>query len=104
MKRRRWSLWHRPDCRIGTAAPRRGRKGPASGRIRTHALRVRPELLEERTLLAGAGSPAPEVIGIGPNSTSWDGFVQPQFSETYTFSFRDDDAARIFINNQLLID
>ncbi|MCB9314975.1 MAG: PQQ-dependent sugar dehydrogenase [Lewinellaceae bacterium] len=34
----------------------------------------------------------------------WMGFVQPLFSELYTFSVRSDDGCRLWVNDQLLID
>ncbi len=34
----------------------------------------------------------------------WTGMVQPQFTETFTFYTKTDDGARLWVNNQLLID
>ena len=34
----------------------------------------------------------------------WTGMVQPQFSETYTFSTTTDDGVRLWVNGQLIID
>lgn len=47
--------------------------------------------------------------GIGPLSTTnfsvvWSGFLIPDYSEDYTFTFRQDDAARVYINGQLVVD
>ena len=48
--------------------------------------------------------------GASPNlsnglySVRWTGQVQPQYSETYFFDVRSDDGARLWINDQLLID
>ncbi|MBV9865069.1 MAG: family 16 glycosylhydrolase [Abitibacteriaceae bacterium] len=51
----------------------------------------------------GSGSPDP---AIGPDTFSvrWTGQVQAQYSQTYTFTTRSDDGARLWVNNQLLID
>jgi len=35
-------------------------------------------------------------------STVWTGFVQPDFTETYTFGMASDDGFRMYVNNQLL--
>jgi hypothetical protein len=50
----------------------------------------------------GSGSPG---SGMGTNTFSirWNGEVQPQFSETYTFYTRTDDGARLWVNGQQLI-
>lgn len=42
---------------------------------------------------------------IGPDSYSirWTGFVQPEYSQTYTFYVTSDDGARLWVNNQLII-
>ncbi len=48
--------------------------------------------------------------GVTPNlsnglySVRWTGQIQPQFSETYIFDVRSDDGARLWVNDQLLID
>ncbi|MFC4099004.1 fibronectin type III domain-containing protein [Paenibacillus xanthanilyticus] len=49
------------------------------------------------------GSPA---AGMGENTWSarWTGKVQPQYSETYTFTSNTDDGVRVWVNNQLIID
>lgn len=49
-----------------------------------------------------AGSPH---SSIGPDSfsTRWTGFVQPRYTETYRFSTVSDDGARLWVNNQQLI-
>ena len=51
----------------------------------------------------GNGSPAPE---IAPDTFAvrWTGQIEPQFSETYTFSTIADDGVRLWIDNQLVID
>lgn len=50
-----------------------------------------------------AGSP-----GTGVNSTyfvaNWQGFVQPQYTETYYFDVVADDGVKLWVNNQLIID
>lgn len=51
----------------------------------------------------GTGSPDP-TISTDYFTVRWTGMVQPQFSETYTFYTRTDDGARLWVNNQLLID
>jgi hypothetical protein len=51
----------------------------------------------------GQGSPAPSI----PNdyySVRWTGSVQPLYSETYTFYVYMDDGARLWVNNQLIVD
>ncbi len=51
----------------------------------------------------GAGSPG---TGMDADSFSvrWTGTVTPRFSETYTFTTATDDGARLWVNNQLLVD
>ncbi len=51
----------------------------------------------------GANGPAP---GIGKTNYAvrWNGSVQPQFTEPYTFYTTAEDGVRLFINGQLLID
>ena len=49
------------------------------------------------------GSP---VTGIGPDNWSarWEGWVQPEFTDTYTFTTVTDDGVRLWVNNQLVVD
>src|SRR5258708_26738109 len=51
----------------------------------------------------GGGSPDP---AMGPDNFSvrWTGEIQPQFSETYTFTTLSDDGIRLWVGNQLIID
>jgi glucose/arabinose dehydrogenase len=51
----------------------------------------------------GNGAP---ISGIGADTFSvrWTGYVQPRYSETYTFSITTDDGMRLWVNNQLIID
>ena len=44
--------------------------------------------------------------GVGPNNWSarWTGWVQPEFTDTYTFSVTSDDGARLWVNGQLVVD
>ncbi len=51
----------------------------------------------------GAGSPDPN-ISTDTFTVRWTGTVQPQFNETYTFSTTTEDGARLWVNNQLLVD
>lgn len=51
----------------------------------------------------GAGSPDP-LIARDTFFIRWRGKVQPLFSETYTFYADADDAVRLFVNGQLLVD
>ena len=51
----------------------------------------------------GDGSPDPS-IGANSFSVRWTGLVQPQYTETYTFHVFHDDGARLWVNNQLLVD
>ncbi len=46
------------------------------------------------------------VFGIQPDdfSVRWMGYVEPEFSETYTFYVNADDGVRLWVNDQLLID
>jgi hypothetical protein len=37
-------------------------------------------------------------------SARWEGLIEPKYSENYTFFLRSDDAARLWIDNQLIID
>ena len=51
----------------------------------------------------GSASPAP---GIDPNTFSvrWNGRIQPQYSQTYTFFSTADDGVRLWVNGQPVID
>jgi hypothetical protein len=49
------------------------------------------------------GSPAPN-ISTDYFTVRWVGTVQPQFTENFTFYTKTDDGARLWVNNQLLID
>ncbi|MGI8964530.1 MAG: PA14 domain-containing protein, partial [Limisphaerales bacterium] len=51
----------------------------------------------------GTNSPDP-LIAPDTFSARWTGQVQPQFSETYSFSTVTDDGVRLWVDNQLLID
>ena len=50
-----------------------------------------------------SGSPSPS-LGNDTYSARWTGQVSPLFSETYTFYSRTDDGARLWVNNQILVD
>lgn len=43
-------------------------------------------------------------MGVDTFSVRWTGRVEPCYSETYTFYTRTDDGARLWVNNQLLVD
>lgn len=49
------------------------------------------------------GSPA---TSIGPDNFSarWSGFVQPRFSDTYTFTTVSDDLAKVWVDGKLVVD
>jgi PA14 domain-containing protein/type IX secretion system substrate protein len=50
-------------------------------------------------------NPAPtEIQQTNAYSVRWKGYVLPAFSETYTFYFNTDRGARLWVNNQLIID
>ncbi|HWD92599.1 MAG TPA: PA14 domain-containing protein [Verrucomicrobiae bacterium] len=51
----------------------------------------------------GLSSPA---AGVSSNQFSirWTGFIQPRYSEVYTFHLTTDDGCRLWVNGQLLID
>lgn len=51
----------------------------------------------------GTGTPA---AGVNSDkfSARWTGQVQPRYSETYTFTTRSDEAVRLWVNGQLIID
>jgi uncharacterized repeat protein (TIGR03806 family) len=51
----------------------------------------------------GSGSPDPRITA-DHFTVLWTGQVQPQFSETYTFTTTTDDGVRLWVNSQLLID
>jgi hypothetical protein len=51
----------------------------------------------------GAGTPDPAVTA-GNFSARWTGQVQPYTTETYTFEVEASDGARLWVNNQLLVD
>ncbi len=48
------------------------------------------------------GSPDPS-MGVDDFTVRWTGFVQPQFSETYTFKTFSDDGDRLWVNGVQLI-
>ncbi|MEP6749975.1 MAG: PA14 domain-containing protein [Bacteroidota bacterium] len=50
----------------------------------------------------GTGSPYRTING-NTFSARWTGFVQPLFSETYTFYTNSDDGVRLWVNGQLII-
>ena len=60
------------------------------------------ELDPQVNLNLASGSPP----GLDPDyfSIQWTGYLQAQYSETYTIYIRDDDGARVYINGILLID
>ncbi|WP_285753039.1 alpha-L-fucosidase [Lentzea sp. NBRC 105346] len=49
------------------------------------------------------GSPAPN-IAADHFSARWTGFVQPRFSDTYTFTTVSDDLVRVWIDGKLVVD
>ena len=51
----------------------------------------------------GLNQPAPNTPATY-YAVRWEGWIKPQFTETYTFSLEHDDGARLWINNQPLID
>ena len=51
----------------------------------------------------GQNSPDPS-IGVDTFSARWNGWVQPQFTQNYTFSATADDGVRVWVNNALVID
>jgi pectate lyase len=50
----------------------------------------------------GSGSPESS-IGEGTFSIRWVGYVEPLFSDTYTFYTQSDDGVRLWVNGQLLV-
>ena len=50
----------------------------------------------------GSGSPAGNIAG-ETFSARWTGYVEPQYSATYTFHVRHDDGARLWVNGQQII-
>ncbi|MGI8835346.1 MAG: PA14 domain-containing protein [Pyrinomonadaceae bacterium] len=51
----------------------------------------------------GGGTPDPSV-GIDTFTVRWQGKVEPQYAQTYTFYTETDDGVRLWVNGQLLID
>lgn len=51
----------------------------------------------------GTGAPAPS-MGADDFSVRWTGWVQPAFTQTYTFYTLTDDGVRLWVNDQLVID
>ena len=49
------------------------------------------------------GSPHP-IINVDQTSVRWKGYIEPEFSETYTFYTLSDDGIRLWVDNQLIID
>ena len=50
------------------------------------------------------GSPAPGVVPNDQFSVRWEGLVEARSDELYTFHVTHDDGARLWVNNQLIID
>jgi hypothetical protein len=50
----------------------------------------------------GSGAPASS-MGADTFSVRWTGFVEPRYSELYTFYTQSDDGVRLWVNDQLLI-
>lgn len=50
----------------------------------------------------GAGAPDPS-MGVNDYSVRWTGWVQPDFTQTFTFYTQTDDGVRLWVNNQLII-
>lgn len=53
--------------------------------------------------LWGTGTPFPS-LGVDTFSVRWTGYVQPQYSGTYTFYTYSDDGVRLWVNGTLLVD
>lgn len=51
----------------------------------------------------GNGSPDP-LIGVDSFSVRWTGFVEPLYSQRYTFYSKSDNGRRLWVNNVLIID
>ncbi len=51
----------------------------------------------------GSGSPDPS-IGADTFSVRWTGFVEPLYSETYTFYTNSDDGVRLWVDGQLVVE
>ncbi|UII24024.1 PA14 domain-containing protein [Fulvivirga ligni] len=51
----------------------------------------------------GGGSPM-EGVGIDTASIRWTGFIEPHYSETYTFYLTSDNGRRLWVNDSLVID
>ncbi|MCK6616733.1 MAG: PQQ-dependent sugar dehydrogenase [Cyclobacteriaceae bacterium] len=52
----------------------------------------------------GAGSPLTGTIQNNNFTARWEGFIQPPFTDTYTFYTLSDDGVRLWINHFLIID
>ncbi|MDB5047802.1 MAG: C-terminal target protein, partial [Fibrobacteres bacterium] len=52
----------------------------------------------------GGGSPDAGIASTDNFSASWEGFVVPSYTDTYTFYSDHDDGARLWVNNVLIID
>ncbi|MFM7110758.1 MAG: Ig-like domain-containing protein, partial [Planctomycetota bacterium] len=51
----------------------------------------------------GGGSPAAQIYSDG-FSARWEGFILPQFSQTYTFITETDDGVRLWVDGKLVVD
>lgn len=59
----------------------------------------------DKTVDFNWGTDAPEVsMGAGTYSVRWDGRVQPLYTETYTFYLASCQGARLWVNEELIID
>jgi len=77
-----------------------------SNHYSTNAFSGSPTLVRTDPVVSfdwGTGSPDP-LISTDHFTVRWTGMLQPLFTETYTFYTKTDDGARLWVNNQLLID
>ena len=51
----------------------------------------------------GDGSPSPELAN-NEFAIRWNGYIEPMFTEEYTFSTKTDDGSRLWVNYELILD
>ncbi|NEO88424.1 MAG: hypothetical protein F6J87_29985, partial [Spirulina sp. SIO3F2] len=52
----------------------------------------------------GLGSPENTVVNADQFSVRWEGYIEPQYDDIYTFITESDDGVRVWVDGQLLID
>jgi hypothetical protein len=90
--------------RFTVAPPGGGLKGEYFNNMEVAGAPVLTRIDPGIDLTLGTGSPEPNVVNVDGFSVRWRGEIEPVFSEVYTFYTRTDDGARLWIDDQLIVD